>query len=476
MSQSSTKKRSTLLRNSSSTPDAISNKKQKLAGNTNPVFQGTLYWNGDEEHVIITEHKQTVKIMGIEVEVHGDGTPGNIRLVQVIRTDNKEEKYQQVVAGIENELNYRREDMEHHKEKRLELNQSLEHQADMDEAEMEELHDQVKQSSLIVRNHTLNIVKVLRETTVQVNYNKTYSHGLTVALVPGQLSRVSFLPKAVCWYPHGMTMERPTVPLDKSLPVVQVNENISEQVPFGLGDSECEWISDPISGTNRDTSLSKQEKKKKLMEYTEAAMAGNSYGQFLLGKCYQLNLLDVGVDEKKAVQLYTLSADQCNAWAQTVLGDSYKYGLTGVDRDSKKAVELYRMAVEQGHARAQIALAECYEFGRGVEEDWKIAFDLYTLAANQGFPDGQFGLSECYIAGIGVIKDMEKAVEFNTLAAKQGHHDAQYHLGIYYFNMGLDKDLAKHWLLKAAVGNDEDVQEYARFSLRDSFNIRIESD
>ena len=38
----------------------------------------------------------------------------------------------------------------------------------------------------------------------------------------------------------------PMVPLAKSLPVVQVTENISEQVPFGLGDSECEWMDDPI--------------------------------------------------------------------------------------------------------------------------------------------------------------------------------------------------------------------------------------
>jgi len=429
MSQSSTKKRSTLLRNSSSNRDAISNKKQKLecsepaaTSTGSGVFSGNLYWHGDTNHIHIHLNKDEDAhhdIMGVLVKI--EMTDHGLQLIHVTKMDNKEERYKDTLDSLNHELKKRREDMEFSSQEIDKLMRSLQNEEEMTDDEMNHIFQQVKVNALIGRTHKQHIMQHIRKTSVHFKYNQTYRPECSVFLKPGRLCRVPFLPHAVCWYPDGMTLEAERL----TPPPVQVTE-IHEEVPYGLGEDECKWLT-KVRFSHINSGLSKADETLKLNQYIEAAEAGNSYGRYLLGFCYFWGLLgvdDIDEDEKEAFKLFTLSAEDENAWGQFGLGECYFDG-DGVDQNTETGIDWYTLAAKQGNSYAQYRLGQCYFDGDGVDQNTEEALQWYTLAAKQGHQEAQYHLGECYYYGIRVDQNKETAVEWYTLAAKQGHQEAQ---------------------------------------------------
>jgi len=146
-------------------------------------------------------------------------------------------------------------------------------------------------------------------------------------------------------------------------------------------EEECEWLKAALSnyGDLRKAALAVKEAK--LERYRGLSDAGDSYGQYLLGKCYHSGY-GVSCDRKKGLELWILSAEQGNAWGQNGLGGSYRWGWA-VDTDIKRAVELYILSAEQGNMYSQCALGICYYNGDGVTQNRDLAKQWLTRSADQ---------------------------------------------------------------------------------------------
>jgi hypothetical protein len=86
----------------------------------------------------------------------------------------------------------------------------------------------------------------------------------------------------------------------------------------------------------------------------ESAAAGSSFGQFVVGKCYDAGW-GVAQDDAEAVRWYRLAAAQGYADALCNLGFMFENG-RGVAQDDAEAVRWYRLAAAQGDADATAAL------------------------------------------------------------------------------------------------------------------------
>ena len=150
----------------------------------------------------------------------------------------------------------------------------------------------------------------------------------------------------MCWVPAGVSLD---VPCEALAPVTEDN---FEQLPYGLGEAECDWFEKHMK------TASAEEKEAKVAEYRLRAEAGNAYGQALLGDCYFYGY-GVAKDVKRMVELCTLSAEQGNAWGQHNLGVCFDRG-RGVAVDKERAVDLYILAAEQSHIGAQHSLGEAF--------------------------------------------------------------------------------------------------------------------
>ena len=99
--------------------------------------------------------------------------------------------------------------------------------------------------------------------------------GLHAVLPAGRLLRPAFLPKTVCWVPAEMSLEVSCL----ELPVR--TEDKFEELPFGLGEADIDWLDKNYESASLEELKAKVEE-----EYRPCAEAGNMYGQCLLGECY----------------------------------------------------------------------------------------------------------------------------------------------------------------------------------------------
>jgi TPR repeat protein len=86
----------------------------------------------------------------------------------------------------------------------------------------------------------------------------------------------------------------------------------------------------------------------------ESAAAGSSFGQDMVGVCYQEGR-GVGQDYVEAVLWYQHAAAQGHAGAQCSLGIMYQRG-QGVTKDNKEAKRLLQLSAAQGYEYAQFVL------------------------------------------------------------------------------------------------------------------------
>ena len=155
----------------------------------------------------------------------------------------------------------------------------------------------------------------------------------------------------------------------------------------------------------------------------DAAKAGNSHAQFLVG------LMMFSSEEKnknEGIRLMETAAEAGDVDVQMML--AYLY-LTGedIDRDPAKARALFEKAAAAGNPKAQFLLGKLYYKGEGgVAEDEEKARELWEKAAAAGDDYAQTWLGILYYEGEGgVAEDKEKARELWEKAAASGNEGAK---------------------------------------------------
>ena len=160
-------------------------------------------------------------------------------------------------------------------------------------------------------------------------------------------------------------------------------------------EAECEWLYD----CNNSDSASEKVKQAKLKKYRHLSSQGDSFGQFLLGYCYNWGW-GVGVDKKRGAELFTSSAEQGNAYGQCWLGFCYYHGY-GVSQDRTRSSELYTLSAEQGNAIGQCWLGMCYydgtyHDGTDYTQNRDLARKWLRRAAAQGDSDAKNEMRICF--------------------------------------------------------------------------------
>lgn len=190
----------------------------------------------------------------------------------------------------------------------------------------------------------------------------------------------------------------------------------------------------------------------------EAAKAGNSDAQVIIGECY-LYGVGVSVNDKEAFQWFCKAADQWNLTAIACKGFSYLNGW-GVKADTKKGLSLIEHSADANNIRGIIYLGYCYLHGFGVKINHKKAFQLIQKAADTGDDLAQNWLAWRYWNGDGTQKNKTTALYWFRKSAEQGNIFSQWKLGeLYEKGNEVEKDYVKamEWYCKSAAQGDKDA-------------------
>jgi TPR repeat protein/WD40 repeat protein len=165
--------------------------------------------------------------------------------------------------------------------------------------------------------------------------------------------------------------------------------------------------------------------------FRQAALAGDAYAQFKLGRAYYFGA-GVPRDCVQAVKWYRASASQGNSWGINNLATSYQYG-EGVFRDQQEAVRLYQQAIDSGNAWSAYNLGWQYERGTGIQKSYEQAAYFYQRAMELGYiSKPAYRLGSLYEYGLGVHYDPHKAAALYRSAVEAGLPEAMYNLGWLY--------------------------------------------
>eukprot|EP00984_Skeletonema_dohrnii_P018344 scaffold8545_cov76-Skeletonema_dohrnii-CCMP3373.AAC.2 len=89
--------------------------------------------------------------------------------------------------------------------------------------------------------------------------------------------------------------------------------------------------------------------------------------------------------------------------------------------------------------------------------DYDTAFEYWTKATRLGDVGSHFNLSLLYMKGLGVEKDKKKRLHHLEAAAIGGDHVARNRLANVEWENGKHKRAIKHWIIAAALGDDDAV-------------------
>lgn len=199
--------------------------------------------------------------------------------------------------------------------------------------------------------------------------------------------------------------------------------------------------------------------------FTLAAMQGNSFAAFALGKMYLSDDPALSRNVAAALKWITNAAEHGNQFAQYYLGKLLLKGTDDISQDTNSALRWLLASVEQGNVHAEYALAMAYLKGESVPKDSLKAMELLKRASSREHQFAQYQLGKLLLQGEDVPKDVVAAVHWLTASAMHGNQYAQYALGkLYLLGKGVekDKDRAAKWFQMAAnQGN-----EYAQFYLK----------
>ncbi len=160
-------------------------------------------------------------------------------------------------------------------------------------------------------------------------------------------------------------------------------------------------------------------------------------------------LLGLGApqDKARAIELLTEAADAGDSLAQRVLGDSYARGF-GVRQDPKAAFHWYKLSSENGLRSGQCDHAVCLLEGFGCQQNIQDGVRLLRLSANQGYSLAMVKLGELYEDGLGVPQDHRLSAQWFRKAAEKKDPEGAWKLAIKLeYGDGVDKDPSEalHW-------------------------------
>ena len=161
----------------------------------------------------------------------------------------------------------------------------------------------------------------------------------------------------------------------------------------------------------------------------EAAEAGQARTQYALGKIYR-DGQGVEKDVQKAVELFTLAAMQGNSFAAFALGKMYLSDDPALSRNVAAALKWITTAAEHGNQFAQYHLGKLLLKGTDdISQDTNSALRWLLASVEQGNVHAEYALAMAYLKGESVPKDSLKAMELLKRASSREHQFAQYQLG-----------------------------------------------
>ena len=199
--------------------------------------------------------------------------------------------------------------------------------------------------------------------------------------------------------------------------------------------------------------------------FTLAAMQGNSFAAFALGKMYLSDDPALSRNVAAALKWITNAAEHGNQFAQYYLGKLLLKGKDDISQDTNSALRWLLASVEQGNVHAEYALAMAYLKGESVPKDSLKAMELLKRASSREHQFAQYQLGKLLLQGEDVPKDVVAAVHWLTASAMHGNQYAQYALGkLYLLGKGVekDKDRAAKWFQMAANQGNEYAQYYLK--------------
>ena len=199
--------------------------------------------------------------------------------------------------------------------------------------------------------------------------------------------------------------------------------------------------------------------------FTLAAVQGNSFAAFALGKMYLSDDPALSRNVAAALKWITNAAEHGNQFAQYYLGKLLLKGTDDISQDTNSALRWLLASVEQGNVHAEYALAMAYLKGESVPKDSLKAMELLKRASSREHQFAQYQLGKLLLQGEDVPKDVVAAVHWLTASAMHGNQYAQYALGkLYLLGKGVekDKDRAAKWFQMAANQGNEYAQYYLK--------------
>lgn len=167
--------------------------------------------------------------------------------------------------------------------------------------------------------------------------------------------------------------------------------------------------------------------KRALLLFDQAAWAGDTNAQWLLGQMY-LKGRGTRRDPANAASWFYKAATKGHAGAQADLAQLYYRGI-GLKKDWEQAALWYQQSADQGDVRARTALAALYELGHGVNQSDSQAKKLYEQSTVQGDAEAMFKLGVFAQFGRASNKNINQALGFYRQAADRHHANAHERIG-----------------------------------------------
>lgn len=195
--------------------------------------------------------------------------------------------------------------------------------------------------------------------------------------------------------------------------------------------------------------------------YREAAAKNDTEAMIQLYFCYWSGKAVV-TDRPEAMKWLTQAAEAGNPYGQCLLGFRYRQNEwvgEGPNQQLKRAdipeaLRWFRRSAEQGWAGGQYYLGQLYLAGEGVMQDEERGLDLTRAAADQNHGQALCDLAELYASGVGEPRDPnDRPVLLLLRAAARGCRDACRRLSFrYQHGLGTERDFieASAWLCRAA--------------------------
>ena len=125
-----------------------------------------------------------------------------------------------------------------------------------------------------------------------------------------------------------------------------------------------------------------------------------------LGEQYYLGKLGLKQDKRKAVELYTEAAELGSVQALCHLGNAYRLG-EGVEKDEAKAFEFFKKAAMQGHVDGRHKLG----YIEGLKGNYDRAAKHLLISAKMGNKDSLEGIKMLFMDGLATKEQYAEALK-----------------------------------------------------------------